>query len=335
MTIQSKSRKAVTVLSLALAACASPVLYPSIPSAKNIQAQMAQVNQIAGNDLKQLVRLCNPQPSERAKPSVEMDEQIRKMIARPAPPPMRVFDDLYYVGGDWASAWILKTTDGLVLIDALNNEDEAKRLIEGGMAKLGLDPKNIRYLILTHGHGDHYGGAEYLIRKYGMRVVASEIDWYMMHDHLEFDSKVWGPPPQKDISVKDGDRINLGKSSVVMHLTPGHSEGTLSPVFSVHDGIKAHRVMLWGGTSFNFGKDLHRLESYSDSTEKMRTIAQKERVDVLISNHASFDNSIVKMKMLSANPSIENPFVMGTDAVDRALKVMGLCARTQHERFRL
>lgn len=329
-------KKTILALTVALVACAGPVLYPMVPSASNVQSQVDRVKKLAGSDLQQLVRLCNPQPAVRAQASEQADEYIRQLIARPAPPPMQVFDNLYYVGGDWVSAWILKTSQGLILIDALNNEAEARELIEGGMRKLGLDPKDIRYLVITHGHGDHYGGASYLVHKYGMKVVASDIDWNMMHSHLEFDSKVWGPPPARDIAVKDGDRLTLGDATMTMYITPGHSEGTLSPVFEVRHGDRKHKTMLWGGTSFNFGKDFHRLESYSDSTERMRRVAAQGPVEILISNHASFDLSIPKMQAwATAQHQGPHPFVTGPAVVDRSLEIMGICARTQHERFRL
>ena len=161
---------------LALAACSTPA---PPPSQATVDARVARATAIAGNDLKFLLPVCNPQPAERpAGPGVE--DGIRKQIARPAPEPGQVFENLYFVGSAWVSAWVLKTSEGLILIDALNNADEAGALIEGGMRKLGLDPAQIRYLIVTHGHGDHYGGAVSLVEKYRMRVVATELDWSMM-----------------------------------------------------------------------------------------------------------------------------------------------------------
>lgn len=329
------SKGTIITLALVLAACAAPAIYPLIPTTANVDAQVQRVRQLAGSDLQQLVRLCDPQPAER-RTREQGDEQIRRLMARPAPPPMQVFDNLYYVGGDWVSAWVLKTSSGLILIDALNNEEEARTLIEGGMAKLGLDPKQIKYLVITHGHGDHYGGARYLAGKYGMRVVTSEADWHMMEHGLEADSPIWGRPPARDLAVNDGDRLTLGDTTMAMYVTPGHSPGTLSPVFEVRHGAQRHQVMLWGGTSFNFGRDFHRLESYSDSTERMRRVAARDRVEILLSNHPTFDNSIPKMKALAAaNWQGPHPFVTTTEVVDRALQIMGICARTQHERFRL
>lgn len=331
-------RAARTPLALAvlLAACASttPGLPPATP--QTVEAHVARAQQLAGDDLKHLVRLCQPQPAERATPSPAMDEGLRKLIARPAPPPMQVFDNLYFVGGDWVSAWVLRTSEGLILIDALNNADEAQALIEGGMAKLGLDPRQIRYIVVTHGHGDHYGGAASLVAKYRPRVVASDADWNMMHGTLEFDSAVWGPPPARDIAVRDGQKLTLGDTTMTFHVTTGHTLGTLSPVFDVRSGGRTHHALLWGGTSFNFGNDFSRLQSYVANTERMRTLAATLPIDVLLSNHPEWDGSIAKMNAnRAAGPGGRNAFATGPASVDRALQVMGECARAQSDRFRL
>ena len=327
---------AAIVLAAALAACAAPTVSQPPATAATVQASVERARELAGTDLRQLLRLCDPQPAERAKPSAQGDQYLRSLIAKPAPAPMQVFDNLYYVGGDWVSAWVLKTSAGLILIDALNNEEEARALIEGGLARLGLDPRQIKYIVITHGHGDHYGGATYLAAKYGARVVSSEADWTMMHTHLEFSSAVWGPPPARDVSVKDGDQLTLGDTTMTWYVTPGHTPGTLSPVFDLRSGARTHHALLWGGTSFNFGKDLGRLASYEQATERMRQLAAQLPIDVMLSNHASFDNSFPKMKeMRAAAPGAANPFVIGTAAVQRSLQVMGACARAQSERFRM
>src|SRR5437764_13149591 len=81
-------------------------------------------------------------------------------------PPARVFDNLYYLGTDFVGAWAITTSDGIILIDALNTWREARDLIEGGLRAVGLDASQIKALVVMHGHGDHYGGARYLPGRY-------------------------------------------------------------------------------------------------------------------------------------------------------------------------
>ena len=303
------------------------------PSEATVAAHVAAATRAAGADLAPLLTLCKPAPAARPA-QAELDKGLAAFIAKPAPPPGQAFDNLYFVGADWVSAWAIKTSDGIILIDALNTQAEAAALIEGGMRKLGLDPAQIKYVLVTHGHGDHYGGAPYLAEKYRARVVMSDIDWTMTETRLEFATPIWGAPPKRDVSVKDGDRITLGDTTVTLYVTPGHTMGTISPVFDVTAGGRKHRAMLWGGTGFNFGKDVPRLNSYIDSTRRMGTVTQAERIDVMLSNHSNIDDSQAKLAALRQQPApAANPFVLGTPTVQRALSVMGECAQAQRDRF--
>lgn len=316
--------------------CAQTPAQQTPPSEATIAAHVATATRDAGSDLAPLLALCKPAPAAQP-PQAEMDKGLRALIDKPAPLPGKAFDNLYFVGADWVSAWAIKTSDGIILIDALNNQMEAAALIEGGMRRLGLDPAQIRYVVVTHGHGDHYGGAPYLAQKYRARVVMSEADWTMTETKLEFATPIWGAPPKRgagDVSVKDGDRLTLGDTTVTLYITPGHTMGTISPVFDVTSSGRKHRAMLWGGTAFNFGKNVPRLGSYIDATRRMGTVAEAQKIDVLVSNHSGYDGSQGKLAALRQQPTgAANPFVIGTPAVSRALNVMGECAQAQRDRF--
>ena len=86
-------------------------------------------------------------------------------------PPTKVFDQLYYLGMNSVASWALVTSGGIIQIDSLDNAEEAQRIIVGGYKKLGLDPARMKYLVLTHGHDDHFGGAKYLQDTYHPRVL--------------------------------------------------------------------------------------------------------------------------------------------------------------------
>ncbi|HRO60321.1 MAG TPA: MBL fold metallo-hydrolase [Burkholderiaceae bacterium] len=327
------SRRLVVAAAVLAASCAQVPL----ASQATVAGHVADAERFAGDDLKPLLALCKPAPATR--PSQEqVDKLLATQIARPAPEPGRAFDNLYFVGAAWVSAWVIKTSEGLILIDALNNDDEAKRLVDSGMRRLGLDPAEIRYVIVTHAHGDHYGGLPYLSARYQPRIVMSEDDWEQAEGTLEFDSPLWGRPPKfdpaRDVKARDGDELVLGDTAVAIHTTPGHTHGTVSLVFDVTQGGQTHRALLWGGTAFNFGKDLPRLQSYIDATGKMTRIAQRQDIDVMISNHAGYDSAPQKLDALRTGATA-NPFVIGEEAVIRSLKTMGACARAQYDRFAL
>lgn len=286
-----------------------------------VERHLAAAKQAAGTDLEALLVLGRSADPNFKAPTPD----LAKLIALPAPPPGKAFDNLYFVGGKWVSAWALTTSDGIILFDAMNNDDDAERTIEQGLKTLGLDPSHVKTIIVTHGHGDHYGGAGHFARKYGSRVVLSETDWTMMETKLEFDHPLWGRPPKRDVGVADGGKVRLGDATVDILITPGHTMGTISPIFEVRSGSQKHRALLWGGTAFNFGRNPDRLQAYVDATARAREIARQQGVDVFISNHSGYDGSVEKLAALASGGA--NPFVLGAATVERALTVMNECAQ--------
>jgi len=100
-----------------------------------------------------------------------------------------------------------------------------------------------------------------------------------------------------------------------------------------------HHVMLWGGTAFNFGKDVPRLDKYIAAAGRMAKLAEEQKWDVMLSNHAGYDGTVAKLETLKklggSGSGQPNPFVLGTYQVVRGLGVMTECARAQKDRFLL
>lgn len=249
-----------------------------------------------------------------------------------AAPAMRVFDNLYFVGNAGVSAWVVGDESGYILIDALTSNDAAKSEIDGGMRALGLDPAKIKYLLITHAHGDHFGGYRYIVDTYKPTVVMSEPDWQLaatLQPHPRF-----GSPPPRGMSVKDGDTLTAGRTKITIHVTPGHTLGTISPIFTVTDKGAPHTAALWGGTGFNFGRNEKQLQIYADSALAYKALAEREGVDVFLSNHPSRDGSLDKMQKLAARkPGAPNPFVLGKQSLV-AFDVLSHCASAQAARLR-
>lgn len=247
--------------------------------------------------------------------------------------PMQVFENLYYVGLSSVASWALQTSDGIILIDALNTSDDAMNVIEPGMRELGLDPANIKYIVVTQGHGDHYGGAGYLVEKYGARVLMSEADWEEAANPPTRPSPEgrpppnWGKAPEKDMTIVDGQELTLGDTTVLMVSTPGHSAGTISVLFPVYDDGEAHMAAMWGG--MGFPRDFASLRQYVESADKFTSVSTEYGVDVTLSNHPFVDESLKRMNSLVENPDIDNPFVIGKDAAERYSKLVAECGRAE------
>lgn len=246
--------------------------------------------------------------------------------------PRQVFDNLHFVGVRGVASWVIQTSEGLIVVDALNNDEEARERIEGGLRTLGLDPKDIRTLIITHAHGDHYGGQNYLVETYASKVLMSEEDWQELEKpEQQFSNPRWGAPPKRDVSVKDGDTITLGDTTVKLYVTPGHTPGTVSLIFPVADKGEKHMVALWGGTGLNFGPNEARMRAYSASAGRFRDIAARQNVDVFMSNHPTRDGALDNLARLAERgPNDPHPFVAGNEALG-AFDLLRDCSLAQAE----
>ena len=239
--------------------------------------------------------------------------------------PQKVFDNLYFVGQTEYSAWAITTSQGIILLDAIYDYSvEAE--VDEGLRKLGLNPADIKYVIVSHGHLDHAGGAKHLQEKYGARLIMSAADY----DLLDQQNPSW--KPKRDMVATDGMKLALGDFTMTLYLTPGHTEGTISTVFPVRDGNAKHVVANWGGTLFNFGRNRPRLESYAQQAERFKEVVTKAGADVMLSNHTVYDGSKTKLPAVKVRkPGEKHPYVIGTDGVRRYLTVVGECARAAVE----
>jgi metallo-beta-lactamase class B len=234
--------------------------------------------------------------------------------------PVKVFDNLYFVGQSEYSAWALTTSQGIILFDTLFDysvEDE----VAGGLKKLGLDPAAIRYAVVSHPHPDHHGGAKFLQDRYKTRVVMSAADWDVI-------DRLGGTKPARDIVATDGQQLTLGDTTVTLYVTPGHTPGTLSSVFTVRDAGKPHTVALWGGTGLN--ADRASLEQYVASARRFDGIVQKAGADVVLSNHTDWDGSKIHLPQFETRMfGSPNPYVVGNASVRRYLDVARECATSR------
>ena len=158
--------------------------------------------------------------------------------------PAKVFDNLYFLGQTEYSAWAVTTSAGIIIIDTIFDYSVQEE-VEGGMKKLGLDPASIKYVIVSHGHSDHSGGAKFLQDKFGARVILTAEDWDLL-------DRSTGTKPKRDMVATDGMKLTLGDTTLTLYKTPGHTLGTISTLIPVKDNGVSHVAAYWGGTAFNW-----------------------------------------------------------------------------------
>jgi metallo-beta-lactamase class B len=233
---------------------------------------------------------------------------------------------LYWLGTRQHSSWALRTSEGLIIIDT-NFAWATEPEIIAGLTTLGLDPRQIKYVIISHAHGDHDQGAAELQKRYGAKVVMGEADW---ESTLQRAPTAAGGVPARDVAVgRDGMKLMLGDTTIEIVSTPGHTPGTLSYVFPVKDQGRTVMVAYSGGTLTGaFGTDAARWDQYIDSQRRIARVAADAGAAVVLSNHSEYDNAYTKARLVSAKREVgeAHPFVVGVDGVQRYFTVMAECA---------
>lgn len=231
--------------------------------------------------------------------------------------PFQMFGNLYYVGDKFVCAHIVDTGDGLLLFDSVNTG-------QGGMLinaiwEMGFNPKDIKWIIHSHGHLDHIGQATFLKDMFGCKLYLGAPDAKMFREQPELSyiqesgnifDVLWEP----DAEINDGDVLTFGNTTIHFVMTPGHTDGVLSCFFDVTDGKETKRAGYFGGFGFNtLQKDylieigdteLKTRQIYLDSLKKVRD----QHVDVYMGNHPVNNDMLRKYDYMMAHPG-ENPFV--------------------------
>jgi len=268
------------------------------------------------------LRLCIPPPAGQARrrPTGPRATPARETWhAKPA----RVADNLYFLGTKSHSSWAIVGSEGIIVIEALFDY-AAKDEVLDGLRKVGLDPADVKYVILSHGHGDHDGGAKLLQDEIkGVHLVYGLEDWEL----VESQDNRPGGTPKRDRVGDDGMVVSVGDASVRIVTMPGHTAGTLSYLFEVKDNGKPLRVAYVGGTAIPFNGTAEYYDGYIASSKKMGNAAADYGATVLLSNHTEFDNAYWRAHLAeSRKPGEPNPFDVGTDGVAGYFTVVQSCA---------
>ena len=198
-------------------------------------------------------------------------------------PPFKIFDNLYYVGLRGVSSYALKTSAGLILIDATYEESSGE--IIKSLQQVGLNPKDIKYIIVTHAHSDHAAGAPAIQALSGARVGMAQGDWdmYAKGGYLSSggQQRVF-PALKRDLVIKDGDTLTVGDTTMKFYVTPGHTPGVTSLEFQAIDGGKKYKTLMFGGTGLNTVNGARTTEQYIASVKRLMVMPD---LQVNITNH--------------------------------------------------
>jgi metallo-beta-lactamase class B len=312
---------------------------PLAQSHPRVEAHVAAAKTAAGTDFAGVfTRICR-EAAPAAMPPIAPRPEAQRGARPPGPPPreswhaepVKVFDNLYFLGQTEYSAWAVKTSEGIIIIDSIFDYSVDDEVV-GGLKAMGLDPAAIKYVVISHGHSDHSGGAKYLQDRFNARVILAAADWDLL-------DKSNGTKPRRDMVATDGQKLTLGDTTLTLYNTPGHTMGTLSTLIPVKDNGVPHVAAYWGGTAFNWTAnrnayitaerpDSFWFKTYSDSARRFKEITTRAGADIILSNHTDFDGTKRKLPTLAQRkPGEPHPLVIGTAGVQRYLTVVDECAQ--------
>ena len=342
--MKSSVVKFLAILAILTGSAATKGAAQNVPASRDfdaeIEAAIRSAKNAAGTEfLGTLNRICLLPASG----GVNTSDNLPRYVQDPSTIPPReswyaeaaqVFDNLYFVGGKVHTSWALTTSEGIIIIDTIfpyNSEE----LIIGGLRRLGLDPEDIRYVIISHAHGDHIGGAQILQERFGAEVVMGGPDWDLVET---YPNRYATMAPKRGIVATDGMELTLGNTTVTIWETPGHTPGTLSYTFTVFDDGRPVNVAYSGGTAFNFVNNtpdpgIENFQSYIDAQRHMAEQAAATGASVILSNHSEFDSAVNRNRMLAGRGNGPHPYELGEDWVQRYFQVMEGCARAAQLRL--
>ena len=237
--------------------------------------------------------------------------------------PAKVADNLYFLGTKIHSAWALVGSEGIILLEGLYDY-AAPDEIAGGMKKLGLDISRVKYIIISHAHADHDGGAKFLQDIIpSAHLVYGGPDW----DAVDRSTNHAGGKPKHDTVAADRMKFSVGDASVQIVTTPGHTPGTISFLFEAKDNGKPLRIAYVGGTAIPFNGNAAYYDGYIASARKMAGAAADFGATAFMSNHSEFDDAFYKAHAAAnRKPGEANPFEVGQDAIGRYFTMVEECA---------
>jgi metallo-beta-lactamase class B len=265
--------------------------------------------------------------------------------------PTKLFDNVYTIGNTGTAVYVVQTSAGLLMIDALAANQVETQLLPG-FKTLGLDPANVKIILVGHGHADHFGGATYFQDRFGTKVYVSATDWTLMENPPQRGrgpgtSGPGGPAaapaapappiPKRDGILTDGEAVVLGDVRVTPVAVPGHTPGAMGFIFPVKNGSRTRTAALFGGSWLtpNLLSD-EAMQTYLRSVAHFREATSRANVDVWFQNHplmVPFQEWVTAAGTRKSGDA--NPFIVGQAEYQKFLDVMQGCSEVNLARRKL
>ena len=229
-------------------------------------------------------------------------------------PPFRVAGNLYYVGSKGLANYLVKTPQGNILI---NSDLEANvPMIEASIEKLGFQFKDTKILLISHAHWDHDAGSAKIKQITGAAYMVMDADVSVVESGGKTDFQYGNRPeflyqPTKvDRVLHDGDKVSLGGTVLVAHLTPGHTKGCTTWTMKVTETGNTYNVVVVGSPNVNPGYQLVGNQNYpqiAQDYERMWRVLKSLPCDIFLGAHGGYFGLEEKYALWKSGR--ENPFL--------------------------
>ena len=229
-------------------------------------------------------------------------------------PPFRIAGNLYYVGSKGLANYLVVTPQGNILI---NSDLEANvPMIKVSIEKLGFTFKDTRILLISHAHWDHDAGSAMIKEMTGATYMVMDRDVPVVESGGKTDFQYGNTPtalyrPTKvDRVLHDGDEVKLGGTTLVAHLTPGHTKGSTTWTMQVSEGGKTYDVVIIGSPNVNPGYKLVDNAAYpeiAEDYERMWSVLKSLPCDIFLGAHGDYFGLEAKYALLKVSDA--NPFL--------------------------
>ncbi len=218
-------------------------------------------------------------------------------------PPHKIVGNLYYVGTRSLASFLIVTPQGDILINS--TYERTVPVVKASVEKLGFKFSDIKILLGSHAHGDHMEGDALVKELTGAQVMAMAEDIPALKTMRTPSGK---PRPEYKV-LHDGDKVTLGATTLVAHLTPGHTRGCTSWTASIKDGGKSYDVVIIGSMGVNQGTRLVNNPQVPDIAEEYQRgfrVLRGLKCDIPLGSHPGMYNLAEKYSKLGKGP---NPFI--------------------------
>jgi len=224
--------------------------------------------------------------------------------------PFRIISNIYYVGTSDVTSYLIVTPNGHILLDT--GYEESAPIIKANIAELGFKLSDIKVMLSSHAHFDHVGGHADMKRETGARVFASAGDTPVLESGgtKTFFQIGSFKPVKVDHVLNDGSRVTLGDTTLVAHVTPGHTAGNTAWTTTVTENGKQYRVVFVSSMSINPGVHMVNFAPWPDIADAYAKSFQALRAlpcDIFLGPHAGFFN--LQEKAARMDKAGTNPFV--------------------------